>query len=499
MHAEARTSNALLSNVLHVVFKRKRLIFVVFSVTVGAAAVGSLLVQPTYEAFAQVLVKIGRENVYLPTLPGGSTSSPVISFNQQEEQLNSEIEILKTQFLAEKVVASLGAAALYGDFDGASQRFLDRLLPSAAREVPGPFEGAVIRFRKDLTVEAVRRSNVIVISFKHNDPRRAMAAIDTLVNAYLDHHLAVHKSPLSDDFFQKQSLLSKDQLESAENNLERFKKQYGVTSLEEQRLLLLRGEAERRAALHQTLSQESETADRLRQLRDQLVITPGNIPLDEELDHNPRVIDGLQAKLVDLELKEQELLTKHTDESRLVQSVRNELRAVRGRLAEQEAKRHGKSRTGVNLVHQALQQESLRNEAELAALKAKKTSLIVQLADYQKELERVNRAETELTRLQQNVDVARQNHRLYLTKFEESRISEAMDVERVANVSLIEPARVSPKPVSPNLRLNMVLALLLGAVGAFGLAFLFEHLADTLEKEEDVEAHLRLPVVASIP
>jgi len=53
------------------------------------------------------------------------------------------------------------------------------------------------------------------------------------------------------------------------------------------------------------------------------------------------------------------------------------------------------------------------------------------------------------------------NYRLYLTKFEESRISNAMDTEKIANVSLIEPARPPLEPVSPKVMLNMVLALML--------------------------------------
>jgi uncharacterized protein involved in exopolysaccharide biosynthesis len=101
--------------------------------------------------------------------------------------------------------------------------------------------------------------------------------------------------------------------------------------------------------------------------------------------------------------------------------------------------------------------------------------------------------------LQHEADMNRQNYQLYLTKFEESRISDAMDAEKIANVSLIEPARRPLKPVSPKVRLNMALAVFLGLFGGLGLAFLLEFLDDSLEKIEDVEKHLELPVLASIP
>ena len=94
-----------------------------------------------------------------------------------------------------------------------------------------------------------------------------------------------------------------------------------------------------------------------------------------------------------------------------------------------------------------------------------------QLSDYKKELDQFNRVETEYKQLQQSVDVDRQNYRLYLTKFEESRISDAMDSEKIAGVTLIEPAQVPLKPVSPKKMLNLVLGLFLGALGGLGLAY----------------------------
>jgi cell division septation protein DedD/LPS O-antigen subunit length determinant protein (WzzB/FepE family) len=285
----------------------------------------------------------------------------------------------------------------------------------------------------------------------------------------------------------------------AEGELEAFKKQNEVTSLEEQRSLLLKQEADLRAALNQTLSQKAETQNRIGQLRRQLAETPETLVLDEEVDHNPQAISTLKARLVELELKEKELLAKYTEQSRLVENVRDEIQMVRNKLAEQETRRYGKTRSGLNTTSQKLQEELFHNEAELTALSAKEKTQRTQLADCQKGLEKLNRIEVELNRLQREVDVDRQNYRLYLTKFEESRVSDAMDTEKIANVSLIEPARPPLKPVAPKPLLNMVLAVFLGAFGGLGLAFFLEYLDDSLEKVEDVENHLQLPVLASIP
>jgi len=211
------------------------------------------------------------------------------------------------------------------------------------------------------------------------------------------------------------------------------------------------------------------------------------------------LINTLETRLVELELEEKELLSKYTEQNRLVQNVRGEIHIVQERLAEQESKRYEKSSSGLNVTYQRLKEELFRNEAELDALKGKKETQSAQLADYQRSLERLNRSELRLNQFQHGIDSARQNYKLYLTKFEEARISNAMDTEKIANVSVIEPAQPPLKPVSPKVLLNIVLGVLLGAFGAIGLAFFMEYLDDSLERTEDVEDYLKLPVLASIP
>ena len=493
MNTEA-TGHTSLRDFLHVIFKRRNHILLFFFVTVCTVAIGSLVVKPTYEATSQILVKIGRENLYVP--PSGS-ATPVVSFNR-EEQINSEIEILQSRFLAEKVVKSLGPTVIYKDLNENSDGFLSGLF-RRAHPPQTPVDKAVLELQKALKVEGVRKSDVIDVSFKHKDPQMAATVVNTLVSFYLDRHLHVHKNPQAYDFFQEQSQILRNKLNEAEEKLERFKKKHAVSSLDEERSLLLKQEADLVTGLNQTLSQEAETENRISQLRQQLAATSKTILLDQEIDHNPFAINTLEARLVELELKEQELLSKYTEQSRLVRNVREEIWMVRNKLAEQEAKRYGKSRSGVNITYQRLQEELLRNEAELKAIRAKKETQTAHLSKHRRQLEKLNRIEVELNQLKQQVDVDRENYRLYLSKFEESRISDAMDTEKIANVNVIEPAQPPLKPVSPRILLNILLAIFLGGFGGLGLAFFSEYLDDSLEKDEDVEEYLQLPVLGSTP
>ncbi|HEA67868.1 MAG TPA: hypothetical protein ENI07_13755 [Desulfobacterales bacterium] len=463
-----------LRDFLHVLFKRKSQIILFFFVTVFTVAVGTFVIKPTYEAKTQLLVKMGRENLYVP--PSGG-NNPIISFNR-DDQINSEIELLKSRSLAETVVASLGPGNIYKDLGHSD---------------------AVLRLQKALWVGGIKKSNVISITFKHKDPNMAAQVVNTLAEAYLDKHLAVHKNPVSYNFFEEQSQILKIKLEAAEKELQEFKKQHNVTALGEEQRLLLGQIASLGAELNRTVSRAAETANRVRQIQQQIDKTPEIIPQGEEVDHNPFLISNLEARLVELELKEKRLLTKYTIQSRLVQNVKEEIRLVRNKLAEQESKRYGKSRTGLNTTYQTLNEELYQNQAEQKALIGKKKAQTQQLMVFQAKLEQMNQIEVKLSQLQQAVDVDRQNYRLYLTKFEEARISDVMDTKKIANVSLIEPAFPPLKPVSPKVFLNLVLSIFLGAFGGLGLAFFIEYLDDSLEKPEDVEEALQIPVLVSVP
>jgi polysaccharide biosynthesis protein PslE len=488
-----------LRDFLHFFFKRKAQILVFFFATFYTVTVATFMIRPTYEAKAQILVKMGRQNLYLPS---SSSNGQIISYGL-DDQINSEIELLRSRSLAEKVIRTLGTETILGPKPVVGQLF-DTFSKVIHRFFPHPqtnisFENAIITFQKSLTIEHVRKSEVITIKFKHKEPKTAALIANKTADIYFDEHLLIHKDPQSYGFFEEQSQVLKDKLEQAQESLKAFKKNNDVTDLDEQQRLLLNHISNLHAELDHTLSQEAETDNRMHQISQQRDKTPKTIPQWEEVDYSPFLISNLKARLVELQIKEKEFRAKYTPQSRLIQNVKEEMHIVQNNLAEMENKRYGKSRIGVNDTYQQLQGELFRNEAESKALAAKKETQINQLADYQTKLEHLNQMVAKLNNFQQAVDLTRQNYRLYLSKIEESRISDAMYNKKISNVILMEPALPPLKPVSPKKLLNLVLGLFLGAFGGFGLAFLMEYLDDSLERPEQVEITLKLPVLTSVP
>lgn len=486
------TTNPSVRDFLHLVFKRKAQILTFFGATVLIVTIGTLLWPPAFEAASQILVKIGRENLFVPA----SGVSPVVNINR-EHQINSEIEILKSRSLAKKVVDALGPKTIYPKLKEKGARSGGNGKGADARKFL--VEKAALKLQKGLDIKAVKKSNVIEVRFTNRDPEMAAAVVNKLVDFFLDRHLDVHKNPQSYQFFKKQSQALKEKLMQGEEKLKAFKGEHNLTSLEEERGLSLNQEAILTAALNLTITQEAETKNRIKEIRKQLASTPKNIPQGKEVNYNPYLINTLEARLLELELKESGLLTKYTTRNRLVQNVISEIRIVKDKLAEQGKKGYKKSLYGPNPTFQLLQQGLFQNETDLKALNAKKKTQRSQLSEYGEKLDKLNQIEMELNQIESQLDVDQQNYRLYLTKFEESRISHAMDVERITNVTVIEPALPPLKPISPKTSLNILLGILLGGFGGLFLSFFLEYLDDSMDKPEEVERYLRLPVLASIP
>lgn len=73
-------------------------------------------------------------------------------------------------------------------------------------------------------------------------------------------------------------------------------------------------------------------------------------------------------------------------------------------------------------------------------------------------------------------------------------------IMKVDNVTILSKAKVvdNPHPISPNVKLNMVIAVIASLLISIGLIFLLEYLDDTIKSEKDIELALGLPTLAMI-
>lgn len=74
-----------------------------------------------------------------------------------------------------------------------------------------------------------------------------------------------------------------------------------------------------------------------------------------------------------------------------------------------------------------------------------------------------------------------------------------IDFAQLENVQLLNPAQLPTSPVNDRTTLNMAVAFVLALMISVALAFLFEHLDNTIKTSEDVQKYLGVPVLGVIP
>ena len=67
------------------------------------------------------------------------------------------------------------------------------------------------------------------------------------------------------------------------------------------------------------------------------------------------------------------------------------------------------------------------------------------------------------------------------------------------DIQVMDYAIVPVEPVSPNKKMNLAIAFLIGLMGSIGLAFVLEMMDRTIKTEDDIERYIGVPVIGMIP
>lgn len=522
---EERTRERSLRDLYYVLFRHKWKMILFLVAVVATVTVGTFRSPEIYRSEAKLLVQLGRESV---TLDPTATTGHIIGVSRsRESEINSELEILKSRELAEKVVDAIGLEAFHvgsdedikGDVDVSGSRVARDAIEKIKRYVRTPVkwlrnllkrldmveplsehEKTVLGVLNGLDIEALKDSSIISISYEAQSPKLAQEVITKLIDSYLEKHIAVHQTPGSYAFFTQQSEDLRDKLAQAENELRNLRDETGISSLEEQRLVILNhiGNLEQ-----QKTAAEAELAAskaKVQALQESLADMPEALVTQETTGYSDYAADLMRAKLYELQLKEQDIVSKFAEKSQQVQMVRREIAEAQALLDKEKARpTRAQVTKGVNITHQQTQLALLTEEATLSSLQAKVENLGGQLADAQAGLKALNDADLRITRLKREIDIQEVNYRKYSENLEQARIDHALESEKISNISVVQQATLPIKPVGPRKLLNLALGLFLGIFGAIGLAFFSEYIDHSIKTPEEAKDRLQLPTLASIP
>ncbi|MDZ4992189.1 capsular biosynthesis protein [Clostridium perfringens] len=78
-------------------------------------------------------------------------------------------------------------------------------------------------------------------------------------------------------------------------------------------------------------------------------------------------------------------------------------------------------------------------------------------------------------------------------------ITESKKLIPNGNIQIIQDPQLPERPVSPNKKLNILIAFVLGLMVGVGVVLLLEYLDNTFKSREELEKTLELPIIGTIP
>ena len=457
-----------------IIQKRRWTILSILFITFVSALIVTIKEKPIYRADS--LLEIEKENPNIPTVQE-LFQLEVVSDNYLETQY----KVLESDTLARRVIEELHLNQVK-EFNPPKRGWFWENTHAAA-----PTEGLVVdpdteqailgRFNDRLSVEPVRRSRLVHVSFESQDPNVAAKALNALASNYIQENLESRwqAAQKASEWLSQQLQSFKAKLEKSEDDLQQYAQHNGLLFLETEK-----GDT------------ENIVDERLRQLQDELTKAQADrytkesfYRLAEAGDYSslPGVVDNklmqdLTERLADLEREQAALTPTFNSDYPKVKQIQSQIDDIQ-KMLNQERKRAAQGIVDGYLA--AVRREALVREA---------------FEQQQQQANHVAARAVQYNILKREVDTNKQLYEGLLQRLKEAGVSAGINA---SNIRIVDAAVPPTRPVSPRPVLNWGLALLLGLGCGVGVAFLQEHLDNTLKNSDDIERFLRVPALALIP
>lgn len=450
MEAEPRDPSELVSLFVSAILQRWRLVLLVAVTMVLVVYAALQMIGDVYTPRANLLVKIGRENI---EVPGATGSGNLVSTGVRKEDINSDVSLLGSRALIERSVDALGMEAFQRQQPPAQSvtevirqaisrsvqallRTLEEALISLrlAREQT-PREKIINRIENALMVRREGESDVISVILRTPDPDLGVRFLDMHVEQFMTQRSVARRSSGITQFFDDRVAEDKARLDQLDMDIMQLRSQLLLSSVEVERGNLLRRAAELDAAIAAAAS-ASAMAETLARF----------VPGDGDLAQSGAGASpaALRARIADLIIERATLLERFAISAQ-------PLREIDGRIGQLTA---------------LLERSAAK---EIATLMAERGSI------YQR-LEILNGGELKLDRLTLERSLARERYGEHRKQRDAARVGAELEQRRIANISVLtKPTRPS-LPDAPRRVMIMLISLPLGVLLGLALAALFTYL-----------------------
>ena len=478
---------------LDVVLRRKKIIIAFFAVVIVTALIGTFLSDPLYKATAKLEISLDNQRIV--------NFDQVVEFESNSQEFyETQYLLLRSKSLAKEVANNMDLAnhpefsgsgkepnpisKVIGGISGAISSIIDgaKSLVVKAPESTVPTDPKLEELRKQdrlaskfvrrISVEPVGDSRLVNISFEAHDRQLAAEAVNGLADGFIDWLLdrKVDATKKGRDFLKKQLAQSQINLESSEEELNKFAKANDIVSLDENMNNIYH--------TFSTLNEALAEAQRVRLEKESLYnhVQNGNI---ESLPViiNDGYIQGLKSEHARVKSEYSRMSATFKSEYPPLKELGAKVASLDSKIAEAES--------NVAASIESDYKAALKTERTLQTKYEEQKGLALDL----------NERSVQYNILKRDVESNKSIYESLLQRLKETEVASAITA---SHIQVVDYASVPLAPFKPNLKLNLLFAAFIGMFGGVCFAFFLEYLDNTVRTPEEVRDKLRLPLLGGI-
>lgn len=373
-------------------------------------------------------------------------------------------------------------------------------------------EAQIELLMKTLSISRTGRDNLYTLAYNDPDPEVAKRVVQSLVSIFVESSLGASRKDTASasTFINEQIKTYESRLEEAEQRLKEFKlrnldlmqgdgkdatarlSELG-NQLERAKLELREAENARDAARRQIDNERGragETSSSLLQESAAVVSTP---EIDSRLDNMRRTLDQLLQRFTE---QHPDVIAVRRQVKELEEQKKREMAELRKAAMNAPS---GMGGGAGGLVQQELSRMMAMAEVQVASLKARVGEYQSRYANALTAMKTAPQIEAEAAQLNRDYAVHKKNYEELVARRESAALSGELDVAAgVADFRLIEPPRVSPKPVAPNRYLLVTIAMVVALIGGLFASFAASQLRPVFFDPGELRTKTELPILGVV-
>ena len=458
--------------------KRRMIVYYFAGFVLLAALIRVQLQTPMYRANGTLLIdKEGRNQL--------SMMNQYWAFDSdfRGEYLNTQIRILTSQSLAQKVVEELRRLPGNEKTEPKTRKSLfggkeQELDPQEQKELQTDAEA--LAFLGGLGVSQIPDTRLLEVNYVSSDAKLAAHSVNTLFDKFIEFSLEMkaESTKKASEFLTTQIEEMRRALAQKEQELQEYGKRKELYYIRGSDSTVVQKLSDINTAFTQAQIERINREATYRELKGTAYDNYSEV----------RASSLVQNLKQEYSAKESEYKRK----SQIFQDSYPEMQRLKSQLDGLQ-KRIGEETT--DIARKVLNQAESEYQAAL-----KKENYLQEMLDQQKgSVVSSNADAIYYNSLKIEVENMRVLLNFLISKQKESMLTSRLDGTETSNIKVVDRARVPQRPFSPNKQRTLLMALMLGIGGGIFLIFALNYLDNTVKSPEEVEKLLKLPALGYVP